>query len=146
MQALSDASRCSCGLAKRFDPPSSFGSSISMVNCRDTRCPPISKPSTWLRLRGWPCQPVVTRQRGLPLAASRLTLSISANTSSTLMPFTTFGCAVFVLVWAFIRSLLRFGLLRMGSVERGERGLDALALLRGDEARQHLAELRVCDA
>src|SRR4051812_28191756 len=77
MQALSAASRYSCGLAKRFEPPSSQGSSMSIVKRRFTSSPLMPKPSTWLRLPVWPCQVVATCQRVMPLAGSSLTLSIS---------------------------------------------------------------------
>src|SRR5215467_2826542 len=104
MQALSAAKRYSCGLADRFDPPNSQGSSASIENRRDTLSPPILKPSTSARLRVWPCHIEVTRQCVLPFAASRLTPSIRAERSSTLMPLTLVGSATFVLV--SIRSLL----------------------------------------
>src|SRR5262245_22458457 len=44
--------------------------------------------------RAWPCQVVTACQFVLPFAGSRLTSSISANRSSTLMPLTTVGSAV----------------------------------------------------
>src|SRR5689334_7753148 len=147
MQALSAAIRCSCGLAKRFDPPSSRGSSMSIENRRGTSSPPISKLSISARLRAWPCQVVVTCQFVMPFAGSRLTPSISANRSSTLTPLTTVDSAAFVR--ALIMVLLLPGLgwdFKVGSLQRGERLLDALALLFGDQAGQHLAELRVLGA
>src|SRR6266581_2487333 len=107
MQALSAASKYPCGLANRFDPPNSQGSSASIENRRDTRSPPILKPSTSARLRLWPCQTEVTRQCVVPFAACRLTPSIRANRSSTLMPLTlergyripsTSCCAPYILV------------------------------------------------
>jgi hypothetical protein len=73
MQALSAANKYSCGLANRFVPPSSQGSSMSIENRRSTSSPPIPKPSTCVRLRVWLCQVVATRQFVLPFAASRLT-------------------------------------------------------------------------
>src|SRR5882757_4078152 len=139
MQALSAAIRCSCGLAKLFDPPSSRGSSMSIENRRGTFSPPISKLSTSARLRAWPCQVVVTCQFVLPFAGSRLTPSISANRSSTLMPLTTVGSAVFFC--APMMGLLCVGLglaFRFGSLQRRECLLDALALFFGDQAGQHL--------
>src|SRR6476661_2213339 len=147
MQALSAAIRCSCGLAKLFDPPSSRGSSMSIENRRGTFSPPISKLSTSARLRAWPCQVVVTCQFVLPFAGSRLTPSISANRSSTLMPLTTLGSAVFA--YATMVGLLCFGwgkIFTFGLLQRGERRLDALALGFGDQAGQYFPELRVLRA
>src|SRR5262249_53482308 len=145
MQALSAAIRCSCGLANLFDPPSSRGSSMSIENRRSTFSPPISKLSISARLRAWPCQVVLTCQFVLPFAVSRLTPSISANRSSTLMPLTTVGWVVFVC--ALMMGFLCLGLgLTVGLLQRRERLLDALALLFRDQARQHLAEVRVMDA
>src|SRR4051794_9394172 len=146
MQALSAAHRCSCGLANRFDPPSSRGSSISIENRRGIRLPPMSKPSICVRLHAWPCQVVVARQLVLPFAASRLTLSIRANRSSTLMPLTTAGSAIFG--WASMMGshLLGLGGIPVGSNERSERRLNAPALLSGDHAGQHLPELWVLSA
>src|SRR5882757_4132120 len=149
MQALSAANRCSCGLANRFVPPISQGSSMSIENRRGTCCPPISKPSTCARLRVWPCQVVVTCQLVVPFAASCLTSSIRANRSSTLMPLTTVGSASFVAVFvlAIMTSLLCCcGGAAAGLLERGERRLDAPALVFADQAGQHLAELRVLGA
>src|SRR4029077_4123601 len=69
--------------------------------------------------------------------------SISANRSSTLMPLTTVGSTVFV--WATMIGLLCLVVARVqaGSLERGERRLDAQALAFGDQARKRLAEMRV---
>src|SRR6476660_6067659 len=147
MQALSAANRCSCGLAKRFVPPSSQGSSMSIANRRGTRSPPMVKLSTCARLRAWPCQVVVTRHFVLPFAVSRLTPSIRANRSSTLMPLTTAGAAV--LGWATMIGLLCVGGvagIRAGLSERGERRLYALALVFADQAGQHLPEVLVLGA
>src|SRR5437868_1023931 len=146
MQALSAASRCSCGLANRFVPPNSLGSSMSIEKRRGTCSPPIPKPSICARLRVWPCQVVVTRQFVLLFAASRLTPSISANRSSRLMPLTTVGSAV--IVWATMISLLCWVVARVraGSLQCGERRLDALALVFGDQAGKHLAKMRVLGA
>src|SRR5438067_13365715 len=108
---------------------------MSIENRRDTRSPPISKFSTCAWLRAWPCQVVVTCQFVLPLAGSRLTSSISANRSSTLMPLTTVGSAVFLC--APMMGLLCLGLgsdFTFGLVQRRECLLDALALFFGAHA------------
>src|SRR6516162_7334038 len=145
MQALSAEIRYSCGLAKRFEPPSSRGSSMSIEKRRVTSWPPISKPSTWLRLRVWPCQVVVTCQRVAPFTGSRLTLSISENRSSTLMPLTTFGAVVIALPSMTDLLCLAWvgGKCTTGSVQRGEGCLNALALALGDQAGEHLGEMRM---
>src|SRR6476660_10462955 len=112
---------------------------MSIENRRGTRSPPISKLSTSARLRAWPCQVVVTCQFVLPFAGSRLTSSISANRSSTLMPLTTLGSRGFVCT--LIMSLLCLGLgqdFTFGLLQRRECLLDALALLFGDHAGEHL--------
>src|SRR5262245_12502601 len=147
MQALSAASRCSCGLANRFVPPSSHGSSMSIENRRGTRSPPISKPSICARLRAWPCQVVVTRQFVLPFAAFRLTPSIRANRSSTLIPL-TIRATVFVWVWVAMTGSLVCMMIggTMDLVERGKRRLDALALTLRKQVGKHLAEVRVLGA
>src|SRR5438309_71560 len=129
MQALSAASRCSCGLANRFVPPSSQGSSMSIEKRRGTRSPPISKPSTCARLRVWPCQVVVTRQLVLACAAPCLALSMRANKSSRLMPLTMVGSAVFA--WAVMMDFL-FPVMEEHVLEQlGEVGvwIDALAIV-----------------
>src|ERR1700722_11595690 len=130
MQAFSAAIRCSCGLANLFEPPSSQGSSISIVNRRDTSCPPIENPSTSARLRVWPCQVVATRQLVVAFEASSLTPSIRANRSSTLRPLTMLGSLV--CAFAFIFHLLQptwIVQLQSISLQRGERSLDAHALV-----------------
>src|SRR5256714_14574355 len=146
MQALSAASRCSCGLANRFVPPSSQGSSISIENRRGTRSPPISKPSTCARLRVWPCQVVVTRQLVLACGAPRLALSIRANKSSRLMPLTILGSTVFA--WAVMMEFLCWGDCRRSRrlLKCRERRLNALALVFCNQAGQHLAGMRVLSA
>ena len=87
----------------------------------------------------------LTRQWVLAFAASPLTPSISANRSSTLMPLTTLGLVVSVLVSqvSLYWVVVAFG---SGLVERGERRLYALALLFVDQAGEHLAEVRVLGA
>src|SRR5215831_3029301 len=145
MQALSAAIRCSCGLANWFEPPSSHGSSMSIEKRRGTSLPPMPKPSTSARLCVWPCQVVATRHSVLPLAGSCLTPSIRASKSSTLTPLTTFGARVTALP-SMISLLSLAQLLKrraIGLVQRRERGLNALALEFSDQARQHLAEMRV---
>src|SRR5689334_992638 len=150
MQALSAAIRYSCGLAKRLEPPSSQGSSMSITKRRFTSSPPMPKPSTWLRLPVWPCQVVATRQRVTPFAGSSLTLSTSENRSSTLMPLTTFGAVVIALpsmtdllylAWAWVG-----GKCATGSVQRGEGCLNSLALGFGDQTVEHFAEIRMPSA
>src|SRR2546421_7467478 len=146
MQALSAASRYSCGLAKRFAPPSSQGSSMSIMKRRFTSSPPMPKPSTWLRLPVWPCQVVATCQRVTPFAESSLTLSISENRSSTLMPLTTFGAVVIAL--PSMTDLLYLAWVVWWkvcgrSVQRGEGCLNSLALGFGDQTVEHLAEIRM---
>src|SRR5215471_5490493 len=89
MQALSAASRYSCGLAKALPPPSSKGSSMSIAKRRDTSTPPIANPSTCARERVPPCQALATRQCVVPRAGSESTLSISSCTASVSMPLTT---------------------------------------------------------
>src|SRR5205814_6190352 len=148
MQALSAAIRYSCGLAKRFEPPSSQGSSMSIVKRRFTSSPPMPKPSTWLRLPVWPCQVVATCQRVTPFAGSSLTLSISENRSSRLMPLTTFGAVVIALPsMTDLLYLARVGgKCATGSVQRGEGCLNSLALGFGDQTVEHLAEIRMPSA
>src|SRR6516162_2365823 len=145
MQALSAAIRYSCGLAKRFEPPSSQGSSMSIVKRRFTSLPPMPKPSTWLRLCVWPCQVVATCQRVTPFPGSCRTLSISENRSSTLMPLTTFGAVVMALpsMTDLLCLALVGGKCVAASVQRGEGGLNALVLALGDKAGEHLGEMRV---
>src|ERR1700722_4225066 len=130
MQAFSAAIRCSCGLANLFEPPSSQGSSISIVNRRDTSCPPIENPSTSPRVRVWPCQLVATRQRVVAFETSPLTPSIRANRSSTFRPLTVLASLVCAL--AFIFPLLQHEWLvqlAWSSLQCGERSLDAHALV-----------------
>src|SRR5215469_7035271 len=71
-----------------------------------------------------------------------------ANRSSTLMPLTTLGLAVSVLVsmthLLCVGSLYR--IVPSGLVQRGERGLNALTLLLRDQSRKHLAEVWVLGA
>src|SRR3954465_1188345 len=115
---------------------------MSIENRRGTLFPPISKLSISARLRAWPCHVVVTRQFVLPSAGSRLTPSIRASRSSTLMPLTTVGWTV--LVCALMVELLFLDLyfdFRFGLVQRRQCRLDALALCFGDQAREHLAEM-----
>src|SRR6476660_4481699 len=107
---------------------------MSIENRRGTRSPPISKLSTCARLRAWPCQVVVTCQFVLPFAGSRLTPSIRANKSSTLMTLTTVGSAVF-----FCATMMGSPFARL--LDGGERRLDALALGFGDQAGEDLAEV-----
>src|SRR5579862_8311431 len=146
MQALSAAIRCSWGLAARFEPPSSKGSSMSKAKRRGTCSPPIWNPLTTARLRVWPCQVVATRQLVLAFAASRLTPSISPNRSSRLMPLTMVGSAA--LVWAVMFRLLRsrVGSFAAGSVQGGERRLDAPTLVVGNQDGEHVAEMAVAGA
>src|SRR5215472_2525609 len=110
---------------------------------RGTSLPPMPKPSTSARLRVWPCHVVTTCHSVLPLEGSRLTPSIRANRSSTLMPLTTFGATVTAL--PFVVSLLSFAQLlkrrAIGLAQRGERCLNTLALAFRDQSRQHLAEI-----
>src|ERR1051325_10651019 len=96
MQALSAEIRYSCGLANRFEPPSSQGSSISIEDRRVTTLSPSPNPSTSDRLRVWPCQVVATRQWVLPSAGSFPTRSNNPNRSSRLIPLTIFGATVLV--------------------------------------------------
>src|SRR5712692_4365232 len=120
---------------------------MSIENRRGTRSPPMSKLSTCARLRAWPCQVVVTCQFVLPFAGSRLTPSISANRSSTLMPLTTVGSAVFACATMIGLLCLGWGtIFTFGLLQRGERRLDALALVFGNQAGQHFPEVRVLGA
>src|SRR5215472_4873955 len=145
MQALSAAIRCSCGLAYWFEPPSSHGSSMSIEKRRGTSLPLMPKPSTCARLCVWPCQVVTTCHSVLPLAGSRLTPSIRANRSSTLMPLTTLGATVTALPSMISLLTLAQSLKRraIGLVQCGERCLNTLALAFGDQGREHLAEMRM---
>src|SRR5215813_2884353 len=145
MQALSAAIRCSCGLAYWFEPPSSHGSSMSIEKRRGTSLPPMPKPSTCARLCVWPFQVVTTCHSVLPLAGSRLTPSIRANRSSTLMPLTTLGATVTALpsMIGLLTLAQAFKRRTNGLVQRGERCPNALALAFGDQAREHLSEVRV---
>jgi hypothetical protein len=61
-------------MANWFEPPSSQGSLISILNRRDTSYPPIAPPSTSARVRVWPCQVVATRQPVVAFDALPLTL------------------------------------------------------------------------
>src|ERR1700686_2050661 len=89
MQALSAASRYSCGLAWVLVPPISQGSSRSIEKKRGTLSPPIAKPSTWAREFVPPRQALATRQWVMPWAESVSTLSINICTASVSIPLTT---------------------------------------------------------
>src|SRR5205085_8634696 len=79
----------------------------------------------------------------LACAPPRLALSIRANKSSRLMPLTILGSTVFA--WAVMMEFLCWGECRRSRrlLERGERRLNALALVFGDQAGKHLPEMRV---
>src|SRR5262245_50861118 len=117
---------------------------MSIANRRDTCSPPIPNPSIWVRLRVWPRQLVLTRQIVLPFAGSRLTPSIRASRSSTLMPLTVLGSAVFVrATMIFVPFLDDGGGGERGSLQRDECRLNAPALVFGDQVGQHFSEVRV---
>src|SRR5205823_5734691 len=101
-----------------------------------------------LRLPVWPCQVVATCQRVTPFAGSSLTLSISENRSSTLMPLTTFGAVVIALPSMTDLLYLAWvgGKCATGSVQCGEGCLNSLTLGFGDQTVEHLAEIRMPSA
>src|SRR5262249_50815117 len=141
MQAFRAANRYSCGLANLFDPPSSLGSLISIDNCRDTCSPPMAKLSTCDGLLVSPCKAYVTRNCVWPFVASCLMPSIRLSRSSILMSLRT--RFVFSALTSMAVSLVSSSWNSNGSLECGERRLDARGLSFSDQTGEHLAEVGV---
>src|SRR5436190_4877855 len=87
MQALSAARRYSWGLAKRFVPQSSTGSSTGIVKSFWIFAPPIAQLVTCVSERVPPFQDVATRHEVLPFLGSAATAPAVFFNASRSIPF-----------------------------------------------------------